>query len=72
LPREIAESCKSLTKSFGLNFSAIDMVFTPNDEYVFLELNPQGRWLWLEKLTGIGVTSSLAKKLYNLSKDCSF
>lgn len=30
-----------------LVFAAIDMVLTPDDRYVFLELNPNGQWEWI-------------------------
>jgi glutathione synthase/RimK-type ligase-like ATP-grasp enzyme len=69
IPKTIADSCRELTRSFGLTFSAIDFAVTPQGDYVFLELNPQGRWLWLEKLAGIDVTFLLADKLLTLSKD---
>ena len=45
------------------------MILTPKNEYVFLELNPQGLWLWLEKLTGIDVTSTLANELICLAEN---
>lgn len=70
LPNEIADACKKLTHSFNLKFSAIDMILTPENEYYFLELNPQGLWLWLEKLTEIQITKTLAQELVKLSKDC--
>ena len=34
--------------TFGLTFGTIDLVKTPNGDYVFLELNPNGQWGWLE------------------------
>ena len=49
LPTEIAEQCYALTKSYGLNFGAIDMIVTPDGEYVFLEINPNGQWIWLQE-----------------------
>jgi D-alanine-D-alanine ligase-like ATP-grasp enzyme len=33
---------------FGLNYGAIDMIITPDGEYVFLEINPVGEFFWLE------------------------
>ncbi len=63
LPDEISEKLIRLTKSFNLYYSAIDLIKTPRDEYVFLELNPQGMWLWVEKLTGLQITRKLATLL---------
>ncbi len=52
LPAPIAEKCRLLVKSYGLEFGAIDLIKTPDGRYVFLEINPNGQWAWLEELTG--------------------
>ncbi|GCE29453.1 ATP-grasp ribosomal peptide maturase [Dictyobacter alpinus] len=49
LPVDIAEKCIHLTKNYGLNFSTSDLILTPEGEYVFLETNPNGQWLWVEE-----------------------
>lgn len=59
LPEDIAQKCLSLVKSFNLNFGAIDMILTPEDRYVFLELNPNGQWAWIEDLTGLPIADAL-------------
>lgn len=59
LPKDIEKKCLSLVKSFGLNFGAMDLILTPNDRYVFLELNPNGQWAWIEDLTGLPITDTL-------------
>jgi glutathione synthase/RimK-type ligase-like ATP-grasp enzyme len=50
LPIEIAEKCMALTKAYGLNFSASDLILTPDSHYVFLEMNPNGQVLWIQDL----------------------
>lgn len=50
LPVDVAERCLTLVKSYGLNFSAIDLILTPDGRYVFLENNPNGQFLWLEQM----------------------
>lgn len=37
LPDDIAENCREVTRRLGLQFGAIDLVRTPDGEYVFLE-----------------------------------
>lgn len=49
LPPDIAEKCIALTKSYGLNYGAIDLIVTPDDQYIFLEINPNGQWLFIEQ-----------------------
>ena len=48
LPVEIAEHCLALTKAYGLHFSTSDLIVTPEGRYVFLEMNPNGQFLWVQ------------------------
>jgi ATP-GRASP peptide maturase of grasp-with-spasm system len=44
LPSEIKMKLEKLMLNLGLNTGSIDMMVTPNDEYVFLEVNPDGQF----------------------------
>lgn len=35
----------------ALTSGAIDLICTPEGKYTFLEINPNGQWLWVEELT---------------------
>lgn len=48
LPENIAEKCFSVMGKMGLNFASIDLLVLQDGTYVFLEINPEGQWLWLE------------------------
>ncbi|NZA25411.1 hypothetical protein H0E84_03370 [Luteimonas sp. SJ-92] len=50
LPPEIEARCLDLVRSYGLTYSAIDLIVTPDGEYVFLENNPAGQFLYVEQL----------------------
>ena len=63
LPQEIAEKCVALTKHLGLLFAAIDMVLTPDNRYVFLEINASGQWAWIEHATGLPLCRTLVDLL---------
>lgn len=54
------------TKSFGLSFSVIDLILTPDDHLVFLEDNPNGQWGWLEHMTKAKISKAFANYLWNL------
>ncbi|MBO0801513.1 MAG: hypothetical protein J2P25_00340 [Nocardiopsaceae bacterium] len=61
LPGPVSEKCLALVKSYGLNFSAIDMIVTPDDRYVFVENNPNGQFIFVEnKLPELAMTDELA------------
>ncbi len=69
LPQHIEASIHRLMESFGINFASLDMIITPEGEFVFLELNPNGQWLWLEMELGFPLVASLADLL---TRDHSF
>ena len=50
-------------KKFNLNFGACDLIRTPEDEFVFLEINPNGRWWWIQELTKMNIAKDIAKFL---------
>jgi glutathione synthase/RimK-type ligase-like ATP-grasp enzyme len=49
LPAEIAEKIRIFMRQLGIVFGSFDFIVTPEDEYVFLEVNEQGQFLWLEE-----------------------
>lgn len=63
LPPKIEEKCFNIIKRLGLVFGAIDLILTPDREYVFLEINPGGQWAWIEKLTGLPIAEAIASLL---------
>jgi glutathione synthase/RimK-type ligase-like ATP-grasp enzyme len=63
LPHEVEAAIHRLMDSFELNFASLDMIVTPEGEYVFLELNPNGQWLWLEYELGLPLVASMADLL---------
>jgi glutathione synthase/RimK-type ligase-like ATP-grasp enzyme len=52
LPEKVAAACLAIVKELGLQFGAIDLLETPEGDYVFLENNPNGQWYWVEMMTG--------------------
>jgi hypothetical protein len=63
LSDDLAEICIKMVKHLGLKFGAFDFIRTPNNEFVFLEVNPNGQWAWLEIELGIPMSDSLLKTL---------
>jgi glutathione synthase/RimK-type ligase-like ATP-grasp enzyme len=46
-----------------LNYAAIDIILTLDDQHVFLELNPCGEFFWLERSPGLPVSDAIADVL---------
>ena len=63
LPQDIEQLCLKLLDTLKLTYGCIDMIVTPDDEYVFLELNPNGQYGWIEGLTGLPITENIARML---------
>jgi glutathione synthase/RimK-type ligase-like ATP-grasp enzyme len=63
LPGDIAGRCRALVAELGLCYGAIDLVLTPDDRFVFLEINPNGQYLWIELATGLGIGAAVADLL---------
>jgi glutathione synthase/RimK-type ligase-like ATP-grasp enzyme len=64
LPTEIKDKCINVVHALGLNFGCIDLIVRPDGNYVFLECNPNGQWLWIELMTGMKISESIARFLY--------
>lgn len=58
LPAEIEELCRNFVLESGLVFGAIDLV-ERDGRFVFLEINPNGEWGWLQKPYGIPIADTL-------------
>ena len=53
LSPQLNDACVALTKRLGLAFGAIDIVRDADGGHHFLEINPNGQWMWLEWMTGV-------------------
>jgi hypothetical protein len=63
LPDPVSARCASLVAAMGLHYGAIDLIRTPEGEYVFLEINCNGQWAWLEAATGVPISDAIADYL---------
>jgi glutathione synthase/RimK-type ligase-like ATP-grasp enzyme len=63
LPLEVEEKILRLMDYFSLNYGAIDIILTPDNRHVFLELNPCGEFFWLEKTPGLPISEAIADLL---------
>lgn len=64
-PKSIIEKCYKMMKDFGLKFGAFDFIVTPENEWIFLEINPNGQWLWLEQSLGLDISKKIVEYLIN-------
>lgn len=48
LPAAVRASLLALLRSYGLRYAAVDFVVAETGDWVFLEVNPNGQWAWLD------------------------
>lgn len=66
LPAELVAKLQKLMKALGLVYGAVDMRRNARGEYIFLEINTAGQWLFMEEPTGMPITEALVDKLIEL------
>lgn len=50
LPQALKDKIILFMKKIGVVFGCFDFIVTPDNEFVFLELNEQGQFLWVEEI----------------------
>lgn len=63
LPADVASRLLRMMDFFDLNYGAADLILTPDDRYVFLEVNPVGEYFWLELHPGLRISEAIAEVL---------
>jgi glutathione synthase/RimK-type ligase-like ATP-grasp enzyme len=69
LPEAVATQCIRVVRALGLVFGVLDVIVTPEGEYVFLEVNQQGAYLWLEEMTGQPLVENMCEFLIQAKPD---
>ncbi len=62
-PEIVREKVNEFMLEFNLNYGAMDFIIDGNQDWVFLELNSMGQFLWIEDLTGLEISHHIAKWL---------
>lgn len=62
-PRRVVAAATRFLQCLGLAFGAFDFVITTDDEWVMLECNPAGQWLWLQDEVGAEIAAEIADLL---------
>ena len=63
LPKDIEKKMLKVMDRLGLNYGAADIIVTPDDRYIFLEVNPSGEFFWLDQLFDGEISQALADVL---------
>lgn len=63
LPEDVESKLLKLMAELGLHYGAIDILLTPDNRHVFLEVNPVGEFFWLERCPGLPISQAIADVL---------
>jgi len=58
-PEKIKDECLKILNHYNLVFGAFDYIVTPENKWFFLELNPNGQWLWLEEALNLKISNNI-------------
>lgn len=59
LPPDVISKIVELTSRLGLRFGAVDLIQDRDGRFWFLEINPNGQWAWIERRTGLPISSAI-------------
>ncbi|WP_240510246.1 MvdC/MvdD family ATP grasp protein [Virgibacillus profundi] len=62
VPIDIEEKCNEMMKKLNIHFAAFDFIVN-DQEYIFLELNANGQWQWLEEKLNLGISDKIIEYL---------
>jgi len=64
----VKTSLLKLLRLYNLTWATADFAVTPEQEFVFLEINPAGDWGWLPENICVSIANALAHQLCELSR----
>ena len=67
---ELKQKLQAYMQAFRLNFGCFDILITKAGEPVFLEMNPNGQWAWVENMTGLPIAAAIARELMSAHENC--
>jgi glutathione synthase/RimK-type ligase-like ATP-grasp enzyme len=68
-PKSLASKCVSFLKSLGLRYGAFDFIEQPDGQIVFLEVNPNGQFMWLQDILGLPISEAIAEELIEIARN---
>jgi len=69
LPAKIEAQCRAMLARFNLVFGTFDLIVTPEGEFVFLEINQMGQFLFVERYTKQPLLNALCEMMIQGSEE---
>jgi glutathione synthase/RimK-type ligase-like ATP-grasp enzyme len=68
LDSDIRKKCLLLLERLHLRFGAFDFIESPDGTITFLEVNPNGQFMWLEHDLGLPISQAIADELIRIAE----
>lgn len=68
LPKKLEKKLHQLMLRLKLNCGSFDIIYTPEGEYYFLEINPVGQFQWLSRNCNYSIEKTIAKTILKNGK----
>jgi glutathione synthase/RimK-type ligase-like ATP-grasp enzyme len=65
-PQYIKDKVDKFLDVLQIEYGALDFIVTPDNEWIFLEINCMGQWLWIENLTGLKISDAIVEWISNI------
>lgn len=65
LPKNLEKKLKKFMQKMNINCGSFDIILTPKNEYVFLEVNPIGQFQWVSLNCNYFLEKLIAQKILN-------
>jgi hypothetical protein len=69
LPQAVQDNLRKLMRHYALSYGAVDLRLGSDGDFVFLEINPAGEFLFVENNAGLPVTDAVASWLLEPHSD---
>lgn len=63
VPPDVEQGVLALMDALRLRFGALDFLVLPDGDWMFLEINPNGQWAFIEQATGLPIAAAIADSL---------
>lgn len=63
LPCSLEQKCINIVKQLRLYYGAIDLILTEENQFIFLEINPNGQWGWIQQRLGLKISEAIVDLL---------
>lgn len=65
IPLKVAKRATQLVQNLGLTLGVLDVVVDQEGNFVFLEVNQQGGWIWMEQKLDLPISDVILESLTN-------